>query len=230
MTARRSLPLRLAVLLLAAPTVVALGAAPASAADECGSGWHKQSDGLLSGSQTYDNYGRTMKASVSGYVRYCTRERSNRPDQYNQSIHIGLPSTVVSTGTWSGSFKADSQCLKQVVQVVFAHQDKTTDVGISGKSPGFIVSHKDSSVEFTRSKCTNASKATFESVGMILTASDQGGCPPFPGAGTYIYCTEMHPHVKSITVHTTVEGRFVHNGVDRSPAVTQSELDTSANT
>lgn len=222
--------LRLVLLLiLGLPAFSVVSAAPAWAADECGTDWHKESNGLLSGSNSYSGFGRSMTASVSGYVRYCTRERSLRPDQANQRILIGIPETVVSTGSFSGAMK--KRCLKQVVTVVFAHQDQTTSIGLSGKSAGFSVDYKDSSVEFSRSKCFDEARATFESTGMVLTASDQSGCAPSsPGTAMWIYCTTMHPHVKSIKIETTASSNFVNNGVNRSPEVVQSELDTSAST
>ena len=214
---------------LAVPALLFVGTTPAAATVTCGDGYHKQSNGLLSGSNTYSNYNRTMTAKISGYVEYCTRERSLRPDQWNQRILIGVPTMMVSHYAWSGSFA--KRCMRQSVTVVFAHESQTETVGISGKDPGFSVTFGDSSVTFTRSKCTTATSATFESTGMILTAHNQDAClPSTVGTAMWDYCRYYAPHVDRITINTTTSGTFTASGVEHNPDVTQTETDTSAST
>lgn len=100
----RALRIALAAAVLAGSVVgvAAVGIVPASAADSCGSGFHKQEDGDIYGTKTARQDGKAQKGTVSGKIRWCTRTVNNWPDQRYQRVIVGLPS-VTGRGAFSGT-------------------------------------------------------------------------------------------------------------------------------
>jgi hypothetical protein len=141
------------VVLVAAGFTSPLLASAAHAADSCGSGWHKQSDGAMGSSSSNSSAGRVATAANGGWVRYCTRSRTGY-DQLNQKVLVGLPNKITASGTFSGNGIV-SVCTKLTVTVNAAHVSSGTSIGLSGVSPGFSVSTGPASKTATRETCSS---------------------------------------------------------------------------
>ncbi len=120
----------------------------ADAEDSCGSGWHKESDGGMSGQGTRVVAGRRAIAKTGGYVRFCSRER-NLLDQVDQRVIVGLPHDWYGSGRFSGS-RITRVCVKLEVTVRGADIPSGSTIGISGLTPGFSQSFGDSVSTATR--------------------------------------------------------------------------------
>jgi hypothetical protein len=211
--------------------VVAPTASPAAAADSCGSGYHKQSDGELSGRAANSKAGRKVIARISGYVRYCTRERAGRPDQLNQRILVGIPRAVVSLGRWEGGFS--KKCMTQVTTVTLGRVQKDSTISMSGKMPGASVTYGDNWVKLKRRNCVpknevSAVKRMIFSSNTLTVTAPKGRCiVSSPGTAAWYQCTHG-PYIKSIEVVTKVNGSFTKGGTNYNPQAVQRELDLSS--
>ena len=88
--------------LLVAGLFLVGGASPAAAADECGTGYHKQEDGRIKGAKSGSQNGRALTAKVAGDVRWCTRDRRAARDQFFQRVKVGVPSAIKWRAEFSG--------------------------------------------------------------------------------------------------------------------------------
>lgn len=197
-------------------------------ADGCGSGYHKQTNGKLSGTATKKAaHGRVVKSSISGYVRFCTRGRNwGRPDQFNQRVRVGIPETVYSRSWWSGgTFK--QKCAKQVITVTAGRISDGHSLTIGGGGPSAAVSYGDKSVTLTRRMCDRTLRSHAFSSNTLTVTAPNGTCyPGGPGTVQHTQCL-MGPVIKSIQIVTTTEGYFKVGGRGYSPAATQIEVDYS---
>jgi hypothetical protein len=225
---------RLCALVLLSSGLVAISVAPpAAAADECGSGWHRQSDGKMSGSKSLSAHGRTVTASVSGYVRFCTRERRGRPDQRNQRVILAVPSRLKGTGAISG--KHTRICLEQTIVAQGTPALSGYDIGISGGSGGVGVSmnfsYAPQKATMEMKKCEakdQISRINFWPVATVT--ADNGPCtfnvyPPHWNADCY-----MGPFITSVTITTRVTAEYRTGHTDQVVPVEQVEVDYSGKT
>ncbi len=94
---------------LAGTTVLSAAASPnaAHAADDCGEGYEKGSDGRLQASKTVTKADRSATASFNGLVRYCDKvgkgaPHNPRPVWQNRRVLISYPEQVVAVGSFRG--------------------------------------------------------------------------------------------------------------------------------
>ncbi len=134
------------MVLVGASAVTPLGVA---AADGCGSGWHKQSDGKLAAAQTNASGRWSARATLSGWVRYCTRERF-LVDQKNQRVYVGIPTQILTRGTFAGGGRT-RECLTTRITINAKHipSGSSISIGFSGKTPTGSVSTSTTSTSKT---------------------------------------------------------------------------------
>jgi hypothetical protein len=194
-------------------------------ADSCGSGYHKQSNGELAGSRTAKANGRTAKASISGYVRFCTRERTARPDQRDQRVLVGVPKHVISTATFAGPrYKV---CLKQTIYV-HIKRIQTGSISFSGATPGASVSINDDVVKHSVRLCDRPEqrRIVFDQSSLRVTAPN-GHCWITAGGGPIAACY-VGPVVNRVVVETFAQIYYRVNRTTKLLQALQQETDYSA--
>lgn len=215
---------RLVVLLVMASGLSLALASSASAADGCGSGWHKQSDGGFGGSKSAAYNGRTITSAVSGSVRYCTRERSLKPDQKNQRVLIGIPSTLVGTGKVVG--RHARLCATQTTTISISPWVSSGSIGVSGTTPGGSVNVSNSKVTHSISSCVGSgySRIAFPQNTLKVTAPN-GVCEYYAGAWTA--ACFAGPFVTKVTSTVATKLTYYVNGTQKNPVVYYTETDYS---
>lgn len=212
--------------LVASALVVTVGQTAAQADATCSGSYHTESNGVLSGSQsaTYAG-GRSAKASISGHVRYCTRDRGSfKPDQKNQSIIIGTPDQVLSRASFVGAMV--KRCVTQRISVTISHAGNIHSVTVT-KIPSADLDFGSNTVSWTRKRCGTGTPQSYGQSDVVVTAPDQSGCTiSTPGSAMWLYCWQMAPHIDRVTITTTATAVWA----GKTREVTQTEVDTSANT
>lgn len=170
-------------------------------ADSCGSGYHKQSNGKLSGSTSKSLDGRKATAKIQGYVRFCTRNRKFKPDQRNQRVLIGVPESVISTGTFIGP-RVKNVCAYQKIVVRFKRQPEF-GVSWSGVSPGVnatfkngVVTHQQRVCDVPTQRALRMHQSTF-----VVTAGN-GPCWLTAGGGPAAACF-LGPVIDRVDITTS---------------------------
>ncbi|MBS41793.1 MAG: hypothetical protein CMH83_01205 [Nocardioides sp.] len=200
---------------------------PAHAADSCGSGWHKQSNGLLSGSKRNARDGRVVKARINGYVRFCTRERSARPDQLNQRVLISVPEKVISRGILKG--RHGKVCLTQKIVIHAKRVVKGTSIGMSGYTPGANVTVSGDTAVHKLVRCAGKSKNKLVIDPGTFTATAPNGVCNYV-AGAWAAACYAGPYIHRVEIFTTVTMQYSRGSTGTTLAATQHEIDYSEQT
>jgi len=224
MTRVRRLAVTGLVIVLATGGLVFSFGAAAEAADSCGSGWHKQSDGAFGTSRQVTSHGRTLTAKVGGYVRYCTRERRAKPDQRNQRVLIGVPKQIANTGKVAGAHS--KVCVTQDIVVHISPWVSSASVGMSGTTPGASVTIQSGTARQRYTACAGAgtSKVVIPQRTMVVTAPN--GVCNYLALGWAAACY-AGPFVTKVDITTTTRATFKIGRTQYNPSVSQTETDDS---
>ncbi len=193
-------------------------ATPASAANECGDGYHQQEDGNVSVSETRSQDGKSMTASVSGKVRWCTRDRSTR-DQFFQRVKVGVPSRVLHRGTFSGTNRV--KICETASFTATISGGRSADITISNDGVSATPSSpSDTSKTVTlpaRCKTGAAAQSTtaFEDSVYNFSATAKNASP------LAITC----PHISRVTVSTITSMTYRYGSTERTFTVRASNTD-----
>jgi hypothetical protein len=211
------------VALAAAAVVVTALLAPthsAYAADGCGEGWYKGSDGYLTKTATWRGLG-AHNATIyhSGRVRWCNENDPLNDDENRRAI-IGYPqdsypfeSQVFKNGGYT------KFCVRQTIQAhmtgIKSNGAWTIGGSISATGPGVNVSYSSSSHEATVTASRNAvcgasaAQVVARTGNAIVTAQNESG------KVTWVHLT------------TTLTAQYTVNGAKYGDSFTLSEYDYS---
>ena len=221
MPTKRSLRLLLAATLLGTG-LVAVGAVPALAADGCGSGFHKQEDGVISGSKSASFDGKSMKASESGYVRWCTRTVNNWRDQWYQRVMVGVPTAITFRGHFSGTHRTKI-CLTASFTASIKGGD-WADITIGTDGASVTITHSnDHSKTVSQKLCATGAKAQSTTALLDRFANFSATAPKYePNMAT---C----PHISAVTVATTLTMVYNYGSTKRSYNLRSTNTDVPNN-
>lgn len=118
----------------------------ANAADGCGDGWYKESDGYFTKDNSWQGVGsRNAHIYHSGRVRFCTDNDTFNDDE-NRRVLIGYPSDSYPLESWvfkNGNYS--KFCVKQIVKVHMSGIKSSDGWSIGGEisedDPGVSVSY-----------------------------------------------------------------------------------------
>lgn len=208
---------RIAAVAALSTAVLVVPMQAASAADSCGSGWHKQSDGHFIKSDSWSLAGgRSLAASHSGWVRYCTKERSGWWDDENRRVLIGVPYPLTSHGSVGGAHKSGSFCLKQTIKIYLKNVDSGSSVTVTGSTEGYSVS---TTTNTSNPVVTMKRGWICPSTNTSINASQAGAIITGPNSGATV------EHVELIT---SVKTGYSYNGTTYAPIRTLDENDYSS--
>lgn len=163
-----------------------LPAHSASAADGCGDGWFKQSDGYLTKDAGWQGAGsRTAHIYHTGRVRFCTENDPINNDENRRAL-IGYPSDTYpfeSMVDKTGNFA--KFCVEQTIKAHMSGIKSSNSWTISGsfsKGDPEVSSSYDSTTETLTVKIAktgtcgaNANRITARTSNITLTADDESG-------------------------------------------------------
>lgn len=186
-----------------------LGVTSASAADGCGSGFHKQEDGVIGGSRTASQNGKSMTGSVSGKVRWCTREKTLR-DQFFQRVIVGVPTGVTARGSFSGSNRTQICETASFTAHIAGGSSADITIGTDGAS-ATVTRPTNSTKSVTLPKKCKSGSAAQSTTALQDTMYNFSASAPNDGP-TGITC----PHIDSVTVSVTTSMTYRYNGESRT--------------
>ncbi|MEO7752168.1 MAG: hypothetical protein ABIS35_02020 [Terracoccus sp.] len=207
---------------LASTSLLTAGVSSASAADSCGSGFHKQEDGVISGSRTATQNGRSMTGKVSGMVRWCTRDKTLR-DQFFQRVIVGVPSGVTYRGSFSGSNRIQICETASFSAHIAGGSSADISIGTDGVSATITKPTSKTKTVTLPKKCLNGSAAQNTSA-IQDTMYNFSATAPNDGAFG-ITC----PHIDSVTVSVTTSMTYRYNGENRTFTQKASNTDVPNN-
>jgi hypothetical protein len=196
---------------------VGVGASPAAAANGCGSGYHKQEDGGISGSKSGSQSGRKLTASVSGWVRWCTRGKFGR-DQFFQRVKVGVPSPI----TWRAAFAGRRRkvCLTSQFTATIAN-GSSAGISIATNGAGAtITSNGQSSKTATLTRLCRTGAAAQSTSAFQQVAQNFSVTVPSCG-----FSTAQAPRVKSITFSTVAYVQYKVGSEIRDYSLRSSNTD-----
>jgi len=196
---------------------------PASAANECGNGYHQQEDGTVSASETRSQDGKSMTASVNGKVRWCTRDRNGTRDQFFQRVKVGVPSRVLHRGTFSGTNRVKICETASFTATISGGRSVDITIGTDGVS-ATASSPSDTSKTVTlpaRCKTGTAAQSTtaFEDSMYNFSATAKNV------SATNVTC----PHISRVTVSTITSMTYRYGSTERTFTVRASNTDVPNN-
>ncbi len=188
----------------------------AYAADGCGSGYFKQSDGYLEKNVNWTGAG-SHNASIwhSGRVRFCTEDDPLNNDENRRAL-IGYPSDSYPFESWvfkNGSYT--KFCVKQAVVAHMSGIESSTSWSIGGS-----VSKDSASVDWSYSATydtlnvtvakaatcsTSASQIIARTSGVTVTADDETGSVDWVRLTTTLTIEYWVGSVKYVDSHALVE-------------------------
>lgn len=171
-------------------SALVLPAQPASAADECGTGYWKTSNGFFERSKNIpspDGFRWGATVNHAGMVRFCTKDEFGPFNRENARVILGGPwenrrlqSVVKKTG--SGPWR--SFCVTQTVSAKLTGMEDTTGISVTGGSTGplpefstsFSATNKTVIVSLapTRSCSVNVDRDILMETGGQMLTSDKG--------------------------------------------------------
>lgn len=219
---RRRLARLLVIATLLGTGTVAVPAAPALAADGCGSGYHKQEDGVISGSRSASFDGKSMTARQTGYVRWCTRDRNNMRDQWFQRVMVGVPTPMKYRATFSGSNRTKICMTAAFTAYIEAGSSADISIGTDGGSVT-ISSRTGDSKTVRRKQCVTGSAA--QTTSAIGQAFDNFSATAKSVSWTNVTC----PYIRAVKVETIAEMTYTYGSEVRSYALRSSNTDKPNN-
>lgn len=196
----------------------------AHAADRCGTGWHKQSNGSLGGSRSTRAHGRVVTARINGWVRFCTRNRGGKPDQRNQRVLVGVPGRVVSRGDFAG--RHGRICLRQRVVVHAKRVVTGGSLSLSGAGAGASVNIGRAKSSTVRTRCAGRRKQRIAIEPGLLVATAPNGVCTLWALGWAAACY-AGPKIDRVVIYTTATLNYARLGAARQLSATQQEVDVS---
>jgi hypothetical protein len=191
-------------------------AQPAYAADGCGDGWFKQSDGYLTKDDPWSGYGsRNAWIYHSGRVRFCTDDDTFNNDENRRAL-IGYPSDsypFMSEVRKNGSYA--QFCVDQTIRVHMTGIHSSDSWSISGSvskgDPGVSASYSSTYNTVTvtvgrNATCApNADRITARTSGIMVTADNESGEVEWVQLTTKIRAVYWVNGNKHSDVHSLVE-------------------------
>ena len=218
----RRLPRLLVIATLLSTGTVAVTAAPALAADYCGTGYHKQEDGVISGRHSKSFDGKSMTAEETGYVRWCTRDRDNMRDQWFQRVKVGVPTQIKNRATFSGSNRTKICMTAAFTAYIAAGSSADISIGTDGVNVT-ISSRTGDSKTVTRKQCVTGSAA------QTTTALQQAFYNFSATARSVSWTNVTCPYIRAVTVETIAEMTYTYGSEVRSLALYSSNTDVPNN-
>lgn len=202
--------------------VAASGVVPAQAqaADGCGSGYFKHSDGYLTGDQQWSQSGRNAHIYHSGRVRFCTQDDPLNNDERRRAV-IGYPSSDYPFESWviKGS-NYRSFCVSQKIRIHMTGIKTSSSWGLEGTASkggpgvGFSYNSSEETVTVTVNRdgakaCSADNNVIARTSGITATAQDESG------------------RVAWVELQTTIKGSYMVSGNVVGFSHTFSEKDYS---
>jgi len=207
---------------IAAAMILATLLVPAQAAyaaDGCGEGWFKQSDGYLEKDDPWQGAG-SHNAWIyhSGKVRFCTDDDTFNNDENRRAL-IGYPSDSYPFESWvfkNGTYT--KFCVKQTVKAHMSGIESSTSWTLSGSvsksSAGVSYSYSATydtltlTVAKTATCSTSASQIIARTSGITLTADDETGVVDWVQLTTTLNTEYWVSGVKYVQNHSLVENDY----------------------
>ncbi|HEY9289787.1 MAG TPA: hypothetical protein VIP98_00770 [Microlunatus sp.] len=202
--------------------VVAMLVVPApaaSAADGCGSGWYKESDGYLTKESHWQGAG-SHNATIyhSGRVRFCT-ENDTFNDDENRRALIGYPSDSYPFESWIFKNGAYTKfCVRQTTQVHMTGIKSSDSWSISGtvskSSPSVSVSYSATydTMTVTVAKAAacgpTARQIIARTSGITVTADNESGKVDWARLTTRLTMVYSINGTKYVQSHSLVENDY----------------------
>jgi hypothetical protein len=209
---------RAAIAALSVGFLFAVNAASAVAADGCGSGYHKQEDGIIGASKSGSQDGRTLTTGVIGQVRWCTRGRTAARDQFFQRVKVGIPAAIQHRATFAG--KRTRICLTSSFTATIANGAAAEiTIGTGGQSATIVTTGESSKTVTLPKLCKSGAAArtttAFQQAAenFSVTVKDCG-----------VTATQA-PRVKSITFSSVAYVRYRKGSETRDYTLRSSNTD-----
>ncbi|WP_182376257.1 hypothetical protein [Nocardioides sp. WS12] len=207
---------------IAAAMILATLLVPAQAAyaaDGCGEGWFKQSDGYLEKDDPWQGTG-SHNAWIyhSGKVRFCTDDDTFNNDENRRAL-IGYPSDSYPFESWvfkNGTYT--KFCVKQTVKAHMTGIESSTSWTLGGSvsksSAGVSYSYSATydtltlTVAKTATCSTSASQIVARTSGITLTADDETGVVDWVQLTTTLTTEYWVNGTKYVQNHSLVENDY----------------------
>lgn len=194
--------------------------APANAADGCGSGYFKHSDGYLTRDQHWTQSGRSAWIYHSGRVRWCTEDDPINNDERRRAV-IGYPSADYPFESWvikGSNYKTFCVSQRIIIHMTGIKTSSSWSLGgsVSTTGPGVSSSYSSSQETVTvtvnrdgAKACSAENNVIARTSGIIATAQDESG------------------KVDWVELQSTIKGTYNLNGTVVGFSHTFSEKDYS---
>jgi hypothetical protein len=196
----------------------AVNAGSAMAADGCGSGYHKQEDGVIGASKSGSQDNRSLTASVIGKVRWCTRGRTAARDQFFQRVKVGIPAVIQHRATYAG--KRSRICLTSSFTATIANGAAAQiTIGTDSQSVTITTSGQSSKTVTLPKLCKSGAAAQTTTA---FQQAAQNFSVTVPSCGL---TTTQAPRVKSITFASIAYVRYRKGSETRDYTLRSSNTD-----